>query len=205
MKNLLILAFAAFLLLGGPLRFLLILLMLALLAFGGVLKTLLALPFAAGRFIGGSVKKLLAVLAAVTLMFCLTGCDKDQVIGVYNQVLQLFDAGVTSDDQLCGQRTAGSDSYTGQYEAQYQGFTGTETLFGGTALQREAGDTLELSCELSQTDGSLKVEWLSGIEEPKLLFDSPGTHTATLRLPAGSNYIRISAEDFTGSISLEVR
>ena len=134
MKNLLILVFAAFLLLGGPLRMLLILLMVALLTVGGALQKLLALPFAAGRLVGSSAKKLMSVLLAVALLSCLTGCSKDQIVGVYNQVLQLVDAGVTPDDQLCGRRTPGEDAYTGRYEAEYRDFTGTEVLFGGTAL-----------------------------------------------------------------------
>ncbi len=205
MKNLLILAFAAFLMFGGPLKLLLILLMVALLFFGGMLKALLGLPVAAFRLVGGAAKKLLSVLVAVGLMFCLTGCNKDQVVGVYNQVLQLFDAGVTTDAELQGHREPGADAYTGRYEAEYRDFTGTEVLFGGTALQRDAGDTLEITCDLSSTDGELKVEWLSGAEEPRLLFEGSGTQTATLHLPAGSNFIQVHAEGFTGSLSLEAR
>lgn len=59
-----------------------------------------------------------ALLALSTLSGCSTGL------------------GVSRQNDLVGTRSEATDSYSGKYTASYQGFTGTETLFGEPANTR---------------------------------------------------------------------
>ena len=93
------------------------------------------------------------VLAAAALAFCLafalTGCSKDSIINGFNDFLHHASRyALTDEKDLAGERTAGADTYTGTYTAEYDGFSGTEYLFGGTGLERESGNELTVTYEL---------------------------------------------------------
>ena len=86
-------------------------------------------------------------LAAAALAFCLaftlTGCSKDSIINGFNDFLHHASRyALTDEKDLAGERTAGADTYTGTYTAEYDNFSGTEYLFGGTGLERESGNEL---------------------------------------------------------------
>lgn len=143
---------------------------------------------------------------ACCFVFVLAGCTKDEIIDGYNQTLQeVGDNALTRDSRLQGDRSFGSDSYVGNYSADYDDFTGTETLFGGTALERDDGNEIEVTCTLNITAGTAKVVFKSGTDAPQVLIESTGNYSETIELPSASNYIAVDASDFTGSIALKIK
>lgn len=147
-------------------------------------------------------------LALVLVFACsvlLTGCSKDAVLDQYNHVLQAAgDVTLTGSFSLTGKRTYGDDHYTGSYTADYKDFSKTEYLFGGTSIEREKGNDIAVSCDLEVTSGTAQVFGLFGSDDPVILLDTEGSHTETLTLPAGGNYIGITGKDFTGHLELTI-
>lgn len=149
-------------------------------------------------------RKALILLAVLLLaLTLLTGCSKDQVVEGYSKGVEwLGDLPVVLSLRLQGEREWGEDHYTGTYTAQYSDFTGQECLFGGTRL--EARDAITISCSLEGEEGSAELRFRSIGGDTQLLCSADAQYTGTLELPAGSNYILLEAEDFTGSIELTV-
>ena len=98
----------------------------------------------------------------------------------------------------------GIDDYTGTYTADYANFSGTEYLFGGTSIKREAGKELSIDCTLEITEGTAKVFWISGSDEAVTLIEATGTYSDIITLPDGGNYIGIECGNFTGNIELNI-
>ena len=105
---------------------------------------------------------------------------------------------------LQGEKEKGIDDYTGSYQADYKDFSDTEYLFGGTSIKREAGKEISITCNLEVDEGTAKVFWSSGAEEPVTLIETTGEYQDTITLPDGGNYIGIECENFTGNIKLEI-
>lgn len=63
-------------------------------------------------------RRLIILITALLSLSTLSGCSTG--------------LGVSRQNDLVGTRSEATDSYSGKYTASYQGFTGTETLFGGT-------------------------------------------------------------------------
>lgn len=153
--------------------------------------------------------RILSLLATVLAVCCIlsgvTACDKDTILQNYNKVLQAGgELALTPDAALQGTRVPGGDGYTGSYTAAYHDFSGTEILFGGTALKRTAGDTVTVSCTLSGTGGHAKVLFRSGNDAPKTLLEDSGAFSETLTLPAGSNSIEIALTGYSGEFQITV-
>ena len=77
-------------------------------------------------------------------------------------------------------------------------------MFGGTSINREAGNDISVTCTLEVIDGTAKVFWISGADEPVTLIETTGTYSNTLTLPDGGNYIGIECDNFTGSIEMNI-
>ena len=152
------------------------------------------------------MKKIVLALAFVLLgSFMLAGCSKDEILNHYNNIVQ--SAGsieLTGKSSLQGEKEKGIDDYTGTYTADYANFSGTEYLFGGTSIKREAGKELSIDCTLEVTEGTAKVFWISGSDEAVTLIEATGTYSDTITLPDGGNYIGIECENFTGNIELNM-
>lgn len=152
------------------------------------------------------MKKIVLALTFVLVgSFMLAGCSKDEILNHYNNIVQ--SAGsieLTGKSSLQGEKEKGIDDYTGTYTADYANFSGTEYLFGGTSIKREAGKELSIDCALEVTDGTAKVFWISGADEEVTLLETTGTYSDTITLPEGGNYIGIECENFTGSIELNM-
>lgn len=155
------------------------------------------------------MKRILAVVLVVLLCAAtlgMTGCSKDGVLGLLNQVMQnLGDNCLSKSYDLEGKRTFYEDSYTGTYEADYHGFTGRETLFGNTGIFRNAGDEIEVKCSMAAESGSARLYYKSGDEGTVVLVDTEGAFDKTIDLPPGSNYIGVVCDHFTGSLELEIK
>jgi len=151
-------------------------------------------------------KSFFFLMVTCCFVFVLTGCTKDEIIKNYNEILQeAGDSSLTKDNKLQGERSFGTDNYVGSYCADYDGFTGTETLFGGTALERDDGNEIKVTCTLSITEGTAKVVFKSGTDDPKVLIESTGDCSETIELPSASNYIAVECDGFTGTIKLEIK
>ena len=103
----------------------------------------------------------------------LAGCSKDEILNHYNNIVQ--SAGsieLTGKSSLQGEKEKGIDDYTGTYTADYANFSGTEYLFGGTSIKREAGKELSIDCTLEVTEGTAKVFWISGSDEAVTLIEA---------------------------------
>ena len=152
------------------------------------------------------MKKIVLALTFVLVgSFMLAGCSKDEILNHYNNIVQ--SAGsieLTGKSSLQGEKEKGIDDYTGTYMADYANFSGTEYLFGGTSIKREAGKELSIDCALEVTEGTAKVFWISGADEAVTLLETTGTYSDTITLPEGGNYIGIECENFTGSIELNM-
>ena len=111
----------------------------------------------------------------------LAGCSKDEILNHYNNIVQ--SAGsieLTGKSSLQGEKEKGIDDYTGTYMADYANFSGTEYLFGGTSIKREAGKELSIDCTLEITEGTAKVFWISGSDEAVTLIEATGTYSCLL-------------------------
>ena len=133
------------------------------------------------------------------------GQQKDEVLDQYNNIVQSAGSiALTGNSSLQGTKEKGIDDYTGSYTANYEDFSDTEYLFGGTSIKREAGKDLSIDCALEVTDGTAKVFWISGADEAVTLLETTGIYSDTITLPEGGNYIGIECENFTGSIELNM-
>ena len=152
------------------------------------------------------MKKIVLALTFVLVgSFMLAGCSEDEILNHYNNIVQ--SAGsieLTGKSSLQGEKEKGIDDYTGTYTADYANFSGTEYLFGGTSIKREAGKELSIDCTLEITEGTAKVFWISGADEAVTLIEATGTYSDTITLPDGGNYIGIECENFTGNIELNI-
>ena len=153
-----------------------------------------------------AVKKIVLSLCLILLgASVLSGCTKDEFLDQYNNIVQSAGSiALTGNSSLQGTKEKGIDDYTGNYTADYANFSGTEYLFGGTSIKREAGKELSIDCTLEITEGTAKVFWISGADEAVTLFEATGTYSDTITLPDGGNYIGIECEDFTGNIELNI-
>ena len=123
---------------------------------------------------------------------------KDAILDAYSSWA------LTPDRSLQGERVRGEDDYTGTYAADYEDFSGTELLFGGTTLNREAGNTVELTCSLDIEEGEAAIFLCSGSEEPVLLLSESGDYSGTIEVGGGSVYLGVWAVGVTGSVSIQI-
>lgn len=136
-------------------------------------------------------------------MLLAAGCSKERIIKQYNDALQsIGDKSITKDRKLQGERKLGEDSYVGDYKADYDGFTGEEIVFGGTALSRDAGNEIKVSCKIEVQSGTAKIIFQSGADDARILREGTGEHMETIELPPASNYLKIEGKDFTGTVEL---
>ncbi len=117
-------------------------------------------------------KKMISILALVILgCIALSGCSKDEILDHYNNVIQSAGAiELTNNHSLTGTREKGKDVYT----ADYKNTSATEYIFGGRSIDREAGKDITVTCTLAVTDGTAKVFWISGSDEPVTLIETKG-------------------------------
>ena len=149
------------------------------------------------------MRKIIPLFLIICCLISMTACSKDEIVEQYNQALQAVgDNGLTNNNDLQGRRNLGADSYVGTYEADYENFSGEEVLFGGTALERDDGNEIKISCNMDKTSGTLKLILQTGTNDPEVLCDTETSYSETIDLPSASNYIIVEAENFTGSLDL---
>ena len=130
---------------------------------------------------------------------------KDALVDAYGSLVDAAGTlALTPESSLQGERIPGKDDYTGVYEAGYEDFSGTELLFGGTTLDREAGNTVEISCSLTVEEGEAAVFLRSGAEDLVLLLSGSGDYAGTIEVGGGSVYLGVWGEGVTGSVSIQI-
>ena len=103
-----------------------------------------------------------------------------------------------------GDKTKGEDTYTGSYVAEYEDFNGKEYIFGGTAIERENGNNLTVTYELTVDSGTVKFYWRDKDKE-KIIADTSDTGTYSVTLNTGDNYLALEGDDFCGSLQVSVQ
>lgn len=86
----------------------------------------------------------------------------------------------------------------------YSDFAGTEILFGGTTLEREAGSTLHITCSLSLESGKAAVFLRSGADDPTILLSESGEYDGTVEVDGTSTYIGVWGDQADGTVSIEI-
>ena len=130
---------------------------------------------------------------------------KDAILDAYSSLMDTAGSwALTPDRSLQGERVRGEDDYTGTYAADYEDFSGTELLFGGTTLDREAGDTVEVTCSLTVEEGEATIFLRSGSEDPVILLSESGDYSSTIEVGGGSIYLGVWGEGVTGSVSIQI-
>lgn len=129
---------------------------------------------------------------------------KDAILNAYDSLVDAAGSwALTPDHSLQGERVRGEDDYTGTYEADYEDFSGTELLFGGTTPDRVAGNTVEITCSLAIEEGEAAVFLHSGSEEPVLLLSESGDYSGTIEVGGGSVYLGVWGKGTNGSVSIQ--
>ena len=78
---------------------------------------------------------------------------KDAILDAYSSLVDTVGSwALTLEGSLQGERVPGEDDYTGTYAADYEDFSGTELLFGGTTLDRERVHSDRVNCEVRHAD-----------------------------------------------------
>ena len=130
---------------------------------------------------------------------------KDALVDAYGSLVDTAGSwALMPDRSLQGERVPGEDDYTGTYAADYDDFSGTELLFGGTTLDREAGNMVELTCSLDIEEGEAAIFLCSGSEEPVLLLSESGDYSDTIEVGGGSVYLGVWGEGASGSVSIQI-
>lgn len=149
-------------------------------------------------------KALFAAALLLSLLFTLTGCSKDSFLDGFNDLLHhVSQYALTNEKDLQGEKTKGVDTYTGSYTAEYDGFSGTEYLFGGTGLERENGNELTVTYELTVESGSAELYRTEGTDE-HLIADTSGKDSLSITLSSKDNYIALKGENFRGLLKLSI-
>lgn len=133
------------------------------------------------------------------------GQAKDNILEAFGAFVD--DAGtaaLTPQNKLQGRREKGVDDYIGTYEATYSDFAGTELLFGGTTLEREAGNTIHITCSLSLESGEAAVFLRSGAEDPVILLSESGEYDGTVEVDGTSTYVGVWGDHADGTVSIEI-
>lgn len=148
-------------------------------------------------------KRFYPLLLLLFAALLLSGCSKDAILRRYDHALQLAgDAVLTRAASLAGKRTFSAEHYTGTYTADYRRATKTEYLFGGTSLGRGGSQELTVACTMTCDTGTARVFFQSGSDEPVTLLETEGSYAGNLTVPAGSNYLGVACDGFTGHLEL---
>lgn len=137
-----------------------------------------------------------------TSIFTNSTVSKDSAMNIYNNFLQdVSSLGITSDNKIQGERTFGLDEYVGKYKANYNNITKEETIFGGTALDRENGNTIKLKIKVYKQNGDIEIINKLGTKNEILISDT-GEIEKTIDVKEKSYYLIIKTNNFTGNVDI---
>ena len=159
--------------------------------------------FAKWIFVGMISVVAIIVILGVSI-FGLTGFSKDCILNAYDKVIEFLGNGsLTSDKELKGKREYGVDHYVGTYNADYDGYTGKEILFGGTSLKRKDSDHITIKIQLEKEDGNIKIINRLGEKDITVLEDT-GEYNDTIYIENMSYYLIVELDNFKGNLKVEI-
>lgn len=82
-----------------------------------------------------------------------------------------------------------------------ENYTGTEDIFGGTALNRKNGDHVKLKIKVEKQSGNINVIAKLG-ENKTTLIDDTGKYEDNIYIEGISYYLTIKLENFNGNIDI---
>lgn len=145
---------------------------------------------------------ILAVVCVALILLGVSGCrfHKEGVLSAYESVVQFAGQfALTPAIQLQGVRSFGESHIEGTYVAQYEGYNGTEYLFGDTSTHARAVE-VELSLDAESGGGTLFL--MTGARRLEVLFEGAGSYEDTLELPAGGGYIGFTGKGLSGTLQI---
>ncbi len=158
-------------------------------------------------FIFGFFKMLIISVIAFVIILCTSiaigwKLPKDDIINAYDTFIQSFDfAGLSKDRELKGTRILGIDKYVGTYKAEYDNYSGEETIFGGTALHRKNGDHIKIKIKAEKESGNIKIIGKLGNNEIDMISDT-GEYEDTIYIDGSSFYLTIRLDNFKGNVDI---
>lgn len=135
------------------------------------------------------------------LLLCNTGCTgRDAILHGYEKIVSTMGSLTrTKKSDLIGNRTDGSDDYTGAYAATCKTARGKDVVFGGCDLQtRQLSITGSIACQ----EGILQIMVKNGREEIYITPDPKGNIAEEITGTGGDWYLIVDYADFTGTVSL---
>lgn len=143
------------------------------------------------------------LLIVIILVLC-SGCSKNTVISLYDNVTKTIgDLCLTNDILLQGKRKFGIDHYVGSYDVVYKNSSSREVLFGGTTIERKNGSTINVKIDVDSIKGDIKVIMVSGIKK-NVIADDTGTYEFDINVKDGSNYLIIKTNNYSGSVKVNI-
>ncbi len=128
--------------------------------------------------------------------------SKEDIVNGFGDFLQDTSTnGLTKDNKLEGKRKFGIDEYVGTYRASYNNKTKEETIFGGTVLDRENGNTISLKIKVEKQSGNIEIISNSGTES-EILINDTGEVEKSIDVKEKSYYLKIKVTDFTGNVEI---
>lgn len=128
--------------------------------------------------------------------------SKEDIVNDFGDFLQDTSTnGLTKDNKLEGKREYGIDEYVGTYTAYYNNKTKEETIFGGTVLDRENGNTITLKIKVEKQSGNIEIISNAGTESEVLINDT-GEIEKTVDVKEKSYYLKVKVTDFTGNVEI---
>lgn len=106
---------------------------------------------------------------------------------------------ITADEELFGEQVRHDDDYVGSYNAQCQGSTGRDVVFGGGSIETRR---LQVYGRILAEAGQATVRIRMNEEVVELEADEEGRFETELRLKSGGNYIMVDYEGFSGTVEL---
>ena len=149
------------------------------------------------------MKKFFVCCMALILIFSLSACEKRNLKGMLDSLEKwagnLGQTQITEDKELIGSREAGIDDYVGSYEAECDGNSGRDVIFGGASTKER---TLYISGNIKTESGWATVRIRLNDEVIELTPDENGYFETKLSLASGGNYIMVQYDDFMGTVEL---
>lgn len=128
--------------------------------------------------------------------------SKEDIVNGFGDFLQDTSTnGLTKDNKLEGKREYGIDEYVGTYTAYYNNKTKEETIFGGTVLDRESGNTITSKIKVEKQSGNIEIISNAGTESEVLINDT-GEIEKTVDVKEKSYYLKVKVTDFTGNVEI---
>ena len=156
-------------------------------------------------------KKIIIIVLVIVSIILLTNCNydlgninKDKILNRYNNFIGVVgNMTLTKKRYLKGIRKFGIDKYVGTYKVEYNNFTGEEILFGGTNVERNKNNELEVSWDIGIERGDIEILYYQGSEKPKKL-NIKDKKSTLISINPGSHYISLRTSSFSGEVEITV-